>query len=82
MKSPQGAQEDKSNIAQIREESEQHKIKVIETEASQSSLESRLKDLQEGAKSPKPSEEKVAVTMLVAKAVMARLTPSASWRFA
>ena len=35
---------------------------VKEMEASQSSLESRLKDLQEGSKSPEPSEEKVAAT--------------------
>ena len=66
-----GSQDDKKVIAQLREKNDQLKAKVKETEASQSSLESHLKALQEGTKSPEPSEEKVAATKPAAEAVTA-----------
>ena len=61
----------KTFISHLREGNKQLKAKGKEIEASQSSLESRLKDLHKGAKSPEPSEQKVTVTESVTKAVTA-----------
>ena len=65
-----GSQDNNIVIAQFRKENEQPKAKGGEMEASLSSLKTRLKYLQEGAKSLEPSKEKVADTEPVPEAVM------------